>query len=76
MNSIALQTGQIGHATEVLHPTRCPHERRRRAISVHAPTLAPIERQPTGGLGALAVNRTRRSCTSRGRAVQTGRGFE
>jgi hypothetical protein len=37
MNSIALQIGQIGHATEFLHPTRCPHERRRRAISVHAP---------------------------------------
>jgi hypothetical protein len=32
------------------------------------PTVAPIERQPTSGVGALAVNRTRRSCTSRGRA--------
>jgi hypothetical protein len=76
MNSIALQIGQIGHATEFLHTPRAVRTNVGGGQSPFMPpTVAPIERQPTSGMGALAVNRTRRSCTSRRRAVQTGRGF-
>jgi hypothetical protein len=51
-----------------------PQELPRRGISVHAPTLAPIEHQTTGDMARSRS--TERGAPAPVAAVQTGRGFQ